>query len=423
MFILSGITTAGEGKTGTDNSKAIERTISAGQHYEYVSLMKLVNDTTINKLSEQLAQTPPMGWNSWNWFGKSNVNEKVVREVIDAMVKEGLRDAGYNYIVVDGGWRDTTLGPNGELRANPRRFPGGMKALADYAHSKGFKFGLHTVPGTHDCGGDKVGGYGHEEVQLQQFIDWGLDFIKLDKCKFSDGWNEELLKDTYFKWSSLIKKSGKKIILSVSAYKFRNWNPEVSQMSRTTGDIMAKVNGGAMFDAKPRGAFHSVMDVAEENNLSAKYAGPGYWNDADMLVTGAQGLSLEEQQVHFALWCIMSSPLFLGNDPRFMSEGEKDIILNKEAIKINQDTTEQGKRIRAENGAEIWAKKLAGGKVAVLLLNRNSFEAKNITLYFNEVGIAGKITIKDVYGHKDLGSFSKSITRNIKPLSGLFLIL
>src|SRR5690242_19416447 len=130
---------------------------------------------------QTLAPAPPMGWNSWNWFGKDQINEKIVREVIDAIVKNGLRDAGYKYVVVDGGWRDTVLGPNGELRADPHKFPHGIKALADYAHSKGLKFGLHTVPGTWDCGGDKVGGYGHEKVQIQQFVNWGIDFIKLDK--------------------------------------------------------------------------------------------------------------------------------------------------------------------------------------------------------------------------------------------------
>ena len=154
-----------------------------------------------------------MGWNSWNWFGKNNINEKVVREVIDAIVNEGLQDAGYNYVVVDGGWRDTKLGANGELLANPVKFPHGMKVLADYAHSKGLKFGLHTLPGTDDCTGDRVGGYGHEEVQLHEFIDWGIDFIKLDLCRFESGWNEKLIKDVYTKWSNLIKQSGASILL------------------------------------------------------------------------------------------------------------------------------------------------------------------------------------------------------------------
>jgi alpha-galactosidase len=378
--------------------------------------------TVQNKNFKDLAMTPPMGWNSWNWFGKNTINEKIVIEVIDAMVNEGLRDAGYNYVMVDGGWRDIKLGPNGELLPNPDKFPHGIKPLADYAHSKGLKFGLHTVPGTHDCGGDPVGGYGHEEIQIQQFVDWGIDFIKLDKCKYADGWNEDLLKDTYIKWSNLLNKCGRDIILSISAYKWRDWYPEVGQMARTTGDIKARVGNPsrtAVFDSIPL----SVMGISEENNKWAKYARDGYWNDPDMMVTGAQGLSLEEQKVHFALWCIMSSPLFLGNDPRHMTQDEKDIILNKDAIKINQDTTGQGTRIKVEGDTEIWAKKLKDGNVAVLLLNRNKSENKNITLNLGDIGVPKKVKIKDVYAKKDLGSISKSISKQIKPQAGFFLIV
>lgn len=408
------------------------QTIQSGSLQAYISKnntgnentlnIQLVNKTGQSKNFKNFAVTPPMGWNSWNWFGKKNINEKIVLEVIDAMVNEGLRDAGYNYVVVDGGWRDTKLGPNGELLANPDKFPHGIKPLADYAHSKGLKFGLHTVPGTHDCGGDPVGGYGHEEIQIQQFADWGVDFIKLDKCKYADGWNEELLKDTYIKWSNLLNKCGRDIILSISAYKWRDWYPEVGPMARTTGDIKARVGNPsrtAVFDSIPL----SVMGISEENNKWAKYAKDGYWNDPDMMVTGAQGLSLEEQKIHFALWCIMSSPLFLGNDPRHMTQDEKDIILNKDAILINQDTTGQGTRIKVEGDTETWAKKLKDGNVAVLLLNRNKSDNKNITLNLGDIGISQKVKIKDVYAKKDLGSFSKSISKQVKPQAGFFLIV
>jgi alpha-galactosidase len=383
---------------------------------------------------KKLAPTPPMGWNSWNWFGKAAINERIVIEVIDAMVNEGLRDAGYKYVVVDGGWRDTKLGPNGELLAHPDKFPNGIKVLADYAHSKGLKFGLHTVPGTHDCGGDKVGGYGNEKVQIQQFVDWGIDFIKLDKCRYlntvpgsekptdSGGWNEELLKDTYVKWRNLLNGCGRDIVLSISAYVWRDWYPEVGQMSRTTGDIKARVGNPAktaVFDSNRL----SVMGISEENSKWAKFAGDGYWNDPDMMVTSEPGLSLEEKKVHFALWSIMSSPLFLGNDPRHMTQDEKDIILNKDAILINQDPTEQGKRIKAEGETEIWAKKLKDGNVAVLLLNRNISENKNITLNFSDIGISKNVKIKDVYAKIDIGSFSNSISKQIKPQAGLFMLI
>lgn len=377
--------------------------------------------------SKLLCPSPPMGWNSWNWFGKNEINEENIKACMDAMVAEGLLDAGYNYFVIDGGWRDTKLGPNGELLAHPEKFPHGIKPLADYAHSLGLKFGLHTVPGTHDCGGDPVGGFGHEEVQVQQFVDWGLDFIKLDKCKYADGWNEDLVKQTYEKWGGLLDNCGREIVLSISAYVWRDWYPEVGQMARTTGDIMAKCNSkeGTLFDppADYKKRFLSVMEIAEINNQPAGFAGNGYWNDPDMLSVGEQGLSVEEQKAHFALWCIMSSPLFLGNDPRNMQPEEKKMITNKLAISINQDPTEQGKRIKTDGKTEVWAKKTKDGNTAVLLLNRSSDNSKNVSISPLELGIAGKVNAVDVYTGKSLGKISKSITHNLAPHSSLFLLV
>jgi alpha-galactosidase len=338
-----------------------------------------------------------------------------------------LRDAGYNYVVVDGGWRDTKLGPNGELAAHPEKFPHGIKALADYAHSKGFKFGLHTVPGTQDCGGDPVGGFNHEQVQIQQFIDWGLDFIKLDKCKYAPGWNEDLLKETYFRWTDILKKSGKNIVLSISAYQFRDWNPEVGNMSRTTPDIMARVNvGKAAFDSvavAPKGNFKTVMWIANENNKSAQYAGPGYWNDPEMLVTGDQGLTPSEQKMYFALWGIMSAPLFLGDDPRNMPQYEKDIVMNKEAIAINQDPTEQGTRLKVIGNTEIWTKKLKGGKAAVLFLNRDHAKTQTVAVNLSDLGFNRKVSVRDVYDKKDLGQFSNTISVQVKPRDCVYMLV
>ena len=373
----------------------------------------------------QLAATPPMGWNSWNWFGKNHINEKTVKEVIDAMVQEGLRDAGYEYVVIDGGWRDTVLAPDGGLRVNPVNFPHGIKVLADYAHSKGLKLGLHTAAGTCDCGGDRVGGYGHEETQVQQFVDWGIDFIKLDKCKMDNGWNEALVKEVYTKWSRLLKDCGRAIVFSISAYKFRDWNPEVSQLSRTTGDISAKSNGGAVFDtlARAKKYRNSVMKIATLNNASAQYAGNGYWNNPDMLSVGAQGLSVPQQQSEFALWCIMSAPLILGNDPRNMTPAERRIILNTKAIAVDQDPTEQGKRISRDGYTEIWAKHLADGRVAVLLLNRNQYDSEQMTLDFGRVGISGKANVQRIYADENLGEFTGSFSRSVPPQSSLFLII
>lgn len=340
-----------------------------------------------------LAPSPPMGWNSWNWFGKKGINEENMKQCMDAIVQNGLLDTGYEYFVIDGGWRDNKLGPNGELLANPQRFPHGMKAMADYAHSLGLKFGLHTVPGTNDCGGDPVGGYGHEKVQVKEFADWGLDFIKLDKCRFVDGWNEDTLKQTYIRWRKLLDKSGRKIVLSISAYQWRDWYPGVGQMARTTGDISAKVSKGALFDSSPR----SVLGIADINNQSAPFAGNGYWNDPDMLAIGDQGLTEDEQKTHFALWCVMSAPLFLGNDPRNMTPEELKIITNADCIAIDQDPVEQGNKVKDEAGIEVWLKHLKNGKAALLALNKDNTGKKDVLLNLNEFGISGKSRLKGVF--------------------------
>jgi len=388
-----------------------------------------------------LAPSPPMGWNSWNWWGKQAINEQVVRDTIDAMATNGLLKAGYEYIVVDGGWRDTHLGPNGELLPHPEKFPHGIKPLADYAHSKGFKFGLHTVPGTHDCGGDKVGAWGIEEVHIKQFVDWGLDFIKLDKCRFviqddsksakkkkkkqkrKSGWtiDNNLLK-AYTKWSKLLSECGRPIVLSASCYRFYDWYPKLTQMGRTTGDIACRYSGGAAFDQKPKRHL-SIMAIAEKNNEVAQYAGNGYWNDPDMLVTGDQGLTYEEQKAHFALWCIMTAPLMIGSDPISMNKEELAILTNKNAIMVDQDPTEQGRRIAQNGTAEIWAKHLKDGRVAVLLLNRDREKPQDITLDLAQIGLPGKQPILDIYANQQLGKANGKITKKVPSSAGFFLLI
>jgi alpha-galactosidase len=395
---------------------------------------------TLNVLSQNkklLAPTPPMGWNSWNWFGKPEINEQNMRECIDAIVDQGLLEAGYKYFVIDGGWRDTKLGPNGELLAHPIKFPHGMKAMADYAHSKGLKFGLHTVPGTHDCGGDPVGGYNREEIHVKQFVDWGLDFVKVDLCKqtedpcstcekIKNGWSEENIKTTYLKWSKLLNSCGRDILFSISAYRFRDWYPEYCNMARSTQDIKSRISKGAIFNsaARENKGLLTVMAISEINNLSVKAAGNGFWNDPDMLVTGEQGLTLDEQKTHFALWCIMSAPLFLGNDPRKMTVEEKDIIMNKLAIAINQDPTEQGKRVKKDGDIEIWVKQLKNGQKSILILNLNSMDIKDYELNIAELGINKKgKTITDIYSGVKISLKKGLISLKLNPHACIFMIV
>lgn len=405
----------------------------------YIAVTLLFFGNAQAQLKNNLAKTPPMGWNSWNYFGKEKIDEKLIRDVIDAMAAHNLQKFGYDYIVVDGGWRDSVLGPNGELKVNPSKFPNGMKALADYAHSKGFKFGLHTVPGSHDCGCDKVGGWNNEKTHIKQFIDWGVDFIKLDRCRFSldehpekhprkdpiwySGWDKEgkTIEEAYTRWATLLNNSGKNILLSASAYRFYPWYPKLTNMGRTTGDIKSFQSGGAVFESENK-KVHSVMKIAELNNNYYKHAKPGYWNDPDMLVTGEQGLTLNEQKSHFALWCIMSSPLILGNDPRNMKAEELEIITNKKAISINQDPTEQGHRIKQNGKTEIWAKKLKDNSYAVLLLNRD-VNNQTISLNWSDLNLDKKHEIAGVFESKTYGTFDTAFAHSIAPKSSLFIIV
>jgi alpha-galactosidase len=379
----------------------------------------------------ELAPTPPMGWNSWNWFGKKDINEQTVREVIDALAGTGLKDAGYNYVIVDGGWRDVKLDSEGRLVAHPVKFPHGIKALEDYAHSKGLKFGVHVVPGTHDCGGDAVGGFGREELHLSQFVEWGLDFVKLDLCRQSadpcsvceknnSDWSEQTIKDTYSKWSRLIAGCGRDIVFSVSAYKFRDWNPELCNMSRNTHDIQCMSNRKKAAFVNPEGSYESVVSAALKNNEASKYAGNGYWNDPDMMVTGNPGLTDAEQQSHFALWCIMSSPLFMGNDPRKMGSFEKKLLTNKEMIAVNQNPSGQGKLISDKDGAQVWLKELKDGSFAALLLNAGSQGKKKVTFSFTGNQQAN---VRDIINGTDLGKRRKSFSATLDPHSCSFILI
>ena len=367
---------------------------------------------------------PPMGWNSWNWHGKPAINEGVVRETIDAMVATGLRDAGYRYVIVDGGWRATRLAPNGELMAHAVKFPGGMKALADYAHERGLKLGVHTVPGTNDCGGDPVGGYGHEEVQVREFAAWGLDFIKLDKCRFSEGWTEDKVHEVYAHWAELLRHADREMVFSISAYTYRDWYPGTARMARTTADIRARIHGGAVFDQGPtdtRGPL-SVMAIADINDRAAKFAGNGYWNDPDMMVTGGQGLTPDEERAHFALWCVMTAPLMLGDDPRHLTPLERDILLNRECLAVDQDTTEQGRRVRATNGVEVWVKRLAGDRAAVLLLNRDAHAAKEAELQPADVPLKAPWRGRDLFRGEDLPA-GAPVRATLPPHGAWFLLV
>lgn len=395
--------------------------IKTGLTYLTLSLLIMLG-CTASKNRPGPEKPPPMGWNSWNWFGKK-INEEIISETIDALVSTGLRDVGYNYIIIDGGWRGDSLNADGTIPENRERFPGGLKYLVDKAHENGLKVGIHTCPGLTDCGGKKVGVYGHEEAHLQQLVALEVDYIKLDCCGCHriPGTSPE---EIYTKWRKLLDNCERDIFLSGSAgfsIKPETWKervPRVFDMCRTTADIAAYGSNGARF--KGKGKNHSITEIADINNKMASVAGNGYWNDPDMLVIGHPTLTVAEQESHMALWCIMTAPLILGNDVRNMGEVERSILFNREAIAVDQDPSEQGRKIKKVGEAEVWLKNLSDGSKAVALLNRDGKE-QTITLHAADIQMSGPMTIRNIFRKKDLGVFTGSYSAVIPPHGVQFL--
>ena len=268
-----------------------------------------------------------MGWNSWNKFG-CNVSEKMVREMADAAVSSGMKDAGYVYVVIDDCWQ-VSRDPQGNILADPDRFPSGMKALADYVHSKGLKFGLYSDAGTKTCAG-RPGGRGYEYQDARQYAAWGVDYLKYDWCSHTtqDG------PSSYALMSDALKQSGRPIVFSLCEWGSNHpwlWARDVGNLWRTTGDIEDK------WSNDKRGQSLGVVQILDLQDGLASYAGPGHWNDPDMLEVGNGGMSTEEYRAHFSMWCMLGAPLIAGNDLRTMSADTREILTNKEVIAVDQD--------------------------------------------------------------------------------------
>lgn len=367
---------------------------------------------------ENLAMTPPMGWNSWNKFG-CDVSEKLLKETADAMVSSGLRDAGYEYIVIDDCWqigRDSM----GFIVADPKRFPSGIKALADYIHSKGLKFGIYSCAGTKTCAG-RPGGRGHEFQDAYMYAQWGVDYLKYDWCS-SDGQNQ---KESYTLMSTKLKEAGRPIVFSLCEWggsKPWTWAKEVGHLWRTTGDIYD------CFDCeKKHGDYSSwgVMKILDMQEGLRAYAGPGHWNDPDMLEVGNGGLSESEGRAHFSIWSMLAAPLIAGNDLRNMSQQTLAILSNTDVIDINQDALGiQGLKYQSEDGLETWFKPLSNGDWAVCFLNRSA-EAKSIDFEWAKNVVNDEVAnrkldassstykIKDVWSKKELGTTRKSLKASV----------
>jgi alpha-galactosidase len=343
--------------------------------------------STYGQKFDQLAKTPPMGWNSWNKFS-CNVNEKIIRETADAMVSSGMKDAGYLYINIDDCWqgkRDSL----GFIHPDPDRFPSGMKALADYVHSKGLKLGIYSDAGAQTCGG-RPASRGHEYQDAITYAQWGIDYLKYDWCN-TDDLNAV---GAYTTMRDAIYSAGRPMIFSLCEWGQNKpwlWAKNVGHLWRTTGDIYAcfdcKVDHGTWFSL-------GVMYILDLQQGLRNYAGPGHWNDPDMLEVG-NGMSVNEDRAHFSMWCMLAAPLISGNDLGNMPKETKDILTNKDVIAIDQDSLGvEGFKYSASDSVEIWFKPLVNDDWAMCILNR-SLNSRSVSFDWNKETVSDSLSNRD----------------------------
>jgi alpha-galactosidase len=344
-------------------------------------------------LDDGLARTPPMGFNNWNaTHCRADFNEQMVKGMADLFVTSGLKDAGYEYINLDDCWALPQRDAQGRLVPDPVRFPNGIKAVADYVHSKGLKIGIYTSAGTKTCNSAGFpGALGHEYEDAAQFASWGIDYLKYDNCN-----NEGVdAIQRYTKMRDALKATGRKIVYSICEWGQNDpwlWAKDVGHLWRTTGDISD--NWGSM------------LSIVKQNMVLADYAGPGHWNDPDMLEVGNGGMTDTEYRSHFSLWAIMAAPLLIGSDLRDVGPETFEILENREVIAVDQDRLgRQGRPIRSEDGMHVFVKELAGGDRAIALFNENE-EAARISTTASEAGLreADAYEVRDLWGHESYES-------------------
>jgi alpha-galactosidase len=384
-------------------------------------LLSLLLSSAINCLAQKtdalLCATPPMGWMTWNYFG-TNIHEKDIREMADAMVSSGMSKVGYQYIFIDDGWVGGRDNRN-NIIADPTRFPSGIKAMADYVHAKGLKLGIYSDASALTCEGFTAS-LNFEEQDAKAFAAWGVDYLKYDYCNAPEDSVTAIARYTAI--ATALRKSGRDIALGICEWGQRKpwlWGAAAGgQLWRTTGDIRDKwididVHDPNDFD------WPGLLDIADQNAKLYEYAGPGRWNDMDCLlvglygkegpsgIRGGVGCNDIEYQTQMSLWCMMASPLAVSADIRNMNAATKNILLNEEVIALNQD--ELGKQCipKIKNGDwDVYVKPLQNGDVAVAILNRSKV-TQNYLLNFAEVGLADKYEIRDLWQHKIISKGKK----------------
>ena len=350
---------------------------------------------------QQVAATPPMGWNSWNFFAEK-VTDKDIRAAADQLVSTGMKDAGYIYVNIDDTW-EAERDANGVLRTNSK-FPD-MKALADYVHSKGLKIGIYSGPGPKTCGG-YTASLGHEEQDAKMYAAWGIDYLKYDLCSFNEAVMQKqapndkaeqmrLMVAAYDKMSKALQATGRPIVFSLCQYGWDSpweWAPALGGNSwRTTDDINAHWD-----------RIYAIL--SQQEGLQA-YAGPGHWNDPDMLEVGNGELTLAENRSHFSMWAMLASPLLAGNDLPNMKPEVKSILTNRDVIAIDQDPLgKQASRVYSDGEVEVWARHLDGGAIAVAVLNAGSdrYSTHPFHLNLTKLGLNGTQQAKDLWTGKDM---------------------
>ena len=371
---------------------------------------KALPDSVFNSL----AQTPPMGWNSWNKFG-CDVSESLMKEMADAMVESGMKDAGYEYIVIDDCWQVGRYSL-GNIIPDPVRFPNGIKDLADYIHSQGLKLGIYSCAGSYTCQG-RPGSRGYQFQDARQYAAWGVDYLKYDWCS-NEGQNARA---AYQTMSDAIKLSGRPIVFSICEWGENQpwkWGKGIGHMWRVTPDIrdcyQCKFDWGGV----------GVLDIIDIMADLYPYAGPGHWNDAEMLEIGNGGMTRDEYMTHFSMWCMLATPLMAGNDLRKMDIETKEILTNKEVIAVNQDKLgQQARRFMDMGEKEIWAKPLANGELAVCFLNRTesvwklNYDWHKQTIYFaDQVNMRkNEYVIRDLWKHQNIGTTKDNTKYEIAP--------
>lgn len=370
------------------------------------------------KARRELAPTPPMGWMTWNMF-KGNISEQLIRETADAMVESGLAEAGYNYIFIDDLWQGGRDARN-NIIPDARKFPSGMKALADYVHSKGLKLGIYSDAAQLTCGG-YTASLGFEEQDARTFASWGIDYLKYDYCNAPD--DSATARRRYRTMAQALQKSGRDITLGICEWGGRQaeeWCEEVGgQLWRTSGDVRDMWK-----DVTKQGGM-GILDIINITAPLSPHVRQGQWPDMDMLVVGLNGkggpssdlggvgCTYTEYQTQMSLWCMFSSPLALSNDLRNLTDEDKRIILNKEIIAINQDSLGKAAERKVNTSDhQVYVRELSGGRHAVALLNTADNPLK-LTIDFKSLGLDGKYCLKDAWQHKNLSSKTSKWTGTV----------